>query len=163
MDAASFSGSTPKLQSLSAWSINPSTGQWSVAPQNNWVLNPTFEADRIAVTTPAGWTASNGSNSSDHRTGNWSWQLAGSASLSQTISALPNGSYTLSVWTKSSATGATLYAKGMSQKSAPIPNGATWAQVTLPEIEVSNGQLEIGVTASAQTVKVDDFVLQGAN
>lgn len=33
----------------------------SGAPENNRVLNPTFEAGRISVTTPVGWSASSGS------------------------------------------------------------------------------------------------------
>jgi hypothetical protein len=41
---------------------------------------------------------------------NWFWRLTGSSSLDRTVT-LPNGTYTLSVWVKSSATGAQLYAK----------------------------------------------------
>jgi hypothetical protein len=159
-----FTGTTPHFQSLSQWTIDASTGTWQAAPGNNWVLNPTFEADRVSVTTPAGWTASNGTNSNDGRTGNWSWQLTGTATLSQTVAALPNGTYTLSVWTKSSAAGATLSIKnsGGGDKSAAIPSSTGWTNVTITGIAATSGHADVAVTASGQTVKVDDFALTGS-
>jgi hypothetical protein len=155
-----FTGTTPHFQSLSQWSINATTGTWSVAPGNNYALNPTFEADRVAVTEPAGWTTSNGSNVSDNRTGNWAWQLAGTASLDQAVS-LPNGAYNLSAWVKSSGAGGQLYAKGFggTDKTVTIGAATAWTQVSIPGIAVSNGTCAIGITTSGQTVTVDDFVL----
>jgi hypothetical protein len=157
----SFAESTPYFHSLSAWTLNATTGTWSVAPENNWALNPTFEADRISVTMPVGWTAANGTNSNDSRTGRWSWQVNGSGSLAQTVADLPNGTYTLSVWTKSSGTGAELYVKnhGGPDQSIAIPAGTSFSKVTLSDVAVSNGRAEIGVTGGGQTVKVDDFTL----
>jgi hypothetical protein len=157
-----FTGATPAFQSLSQWTIDAATGSWHVAPGNNWILNPTFEADRVAVTTPAGWTA-NGTNSNDGHTGNWSWQLAGTATLSQTVSSLPNGTYTLSVWTKSSAAGAMLSVTntGAGDKTVAIPSSTAWTNVTLTSISVTAGHADIGVAASGQAVKVDDFTLIG--
>ena len=155
-----FTGNTPHFQSLSQWSIDVATGTWSVAPGNNYVLNPTFEADRVAVTQPAGWTTSNGSNVSGAHTGNWSWQVTGTGSLDQTIT-LPNGTYTLSAWVKSSAAGGELYAKGFgaTDKTASIGAASAWTQVTIPGIAVSSGTCAVGVTTSGQTVTVDDFVM----
>jgi hypothetical protein len=143
----SFTGMTPRFHSLSAWTINVATGTWAVAPGNNWVMNPTFEADRISVTTPVGWTATSGTNSNTKRTGNWSWQLTGTAALRQTIASLPNGTYTLAVYARSSAAGASLYAKnfGPAEKTVPIPAGNSFASVTLADITVTTGQAEIGV------------------
>ncbi len=157
----SFTDQAPQFHSLSAWSLNATTGAWSVAPENNWVLNPTFEADRISVTTPVGWTTTNGTNSTDGRTGNWSWQLASGGSLSQTVSTLPNGNYTLSIWCKSSAAGAELTVKnyGGAERSAPIPMGTSWTNVTLDGVAVENGQVEVGVTSNGATLTVDDFTL----
>jgi len=155
-----FTGTTPHFQSLSQWSIDAATGTWSVAPGNNYVLNPTFEADRVTVTQPAGWTTSNGSNVSGGHTGNWSWQLTGTSSLDQVIT-LPNGTYTLSAWVKSGAAGGQLYAKGFgaTDKTSSIGASTAWTQVTIPGIAVSNGTCDVGVTTSGQTVTVDDFVL----
>lgn len=156
----SFTGTTPHFHSLSAWTLDVGSGTWAAAPSNNWLQNPSFEADRVAVTTATGWAGS-GSNSSDGRTGNWSWQVSGSATLSQVVTGLPDGSYTLSVWIKSSASGATLYAKASAAttKSVVIPSASAWTSVTLSGVVVSGGQLEVGITSSGQTIKADDFTL----
>lgn len=158
----SFNGTTPRFHSLSAWTLDVGTGTWGVAKENNWVLNPTFEADRISVTTPVGWKTTSGANAKDARTGNWSWQLNGNASLSQSVVELPNGTYTLSVWTKSSAAGAELYVSGGgTDKKVAIPAGTSWSNVSLKDIAVTGGKVDVGVTSSGQTVKVDDFTLVG--
>ncbi|WP_433934199.1 family 43 glycosylhydrolase [Sorangium cellulosum] len=161
----SFRGGEPYFHSLSAWTLNATTGRWAVAPENNWVLNPTFEADRITVSTPVGWSASNGSNSQDGHTGRWSWQLNGTASLSQSVADLPNGTYTLEVWAKSNGAGAELYIQnyGGPGKIAPIPESTSWSRVTIGDIAVSDGRAELGVKSSGQTVKVDDFTLIAAS
>lgn len=158
----SFNGTTPRFHSHSAWTLDVSSGAWSVAKENNWVLNPTFEADRISVTNPVGWKVSNGANAKDSRTGNWSWQINGNGSLSQSVVDLPDGTYTLSVWAKSSAAGAELYISGGgADKKAAIPAGTTWSNVMLKDIAITGGKAELGVTSSGQTVKVDDFTLVG--
>jgi hypothetical protein len=157
----SFAGKTPHLQSLSRWSIDAKAGTWTVARGNNYVLNPSFEADRVAMTVPAGWKSTNGSNVQSGHTGRWSWQLAASGSLEQRIAAIPDGTYELSVWVKASATGSQLYANGCggANTAVAIPSGASFANVTLPRIAVSGGQCTVGVTAAGGTVTADDFVL----
>ena len=68
--------------------------------------------------------------------------------------------YTLSVWTKSSAAGATLQIKNAgTDRSVAIPAGTAWTNVTLPGVVVTTGKAEVGVTSTGQTVKLDDFVL----
>lgn len=158
----SFEGRTPRMESLTHWSINAATGTWSVDARNNYVLNPSFEADRIDMTQPAGWTTSSGSNvQTPHGPGRWSWQLTGTSSLSQTISSLPSGTYTLSAWVRAGSAGAQLAARGFggTDKTASIPSSTSWTNVTISGIAVSNGQCQVNVTASGQTVLVDDFVL----
>lgn len=157
----SFDGATPRLQSLTHWSINPATGSWTVGAENNYALNPSFEADRVAMTQPAGWVTTSGTNVQGGHTGRWGWQLAGTSTLGQTIASVPNGTYTLTVWARAASAGAQLYAKGFggTDKTTAIAAGTGWINVTLPGISVSNGRCEIGVTTSGQTVTVDDFVL----
>jgi hypothetical protein len=158
----SFNGTTPRFHSLSAWKLDASSGAWSVAPENNWVLNPTFEADRISVTNAVGWKATSGANAKDSRTGNWSWQINGNGSLSQGVADLPDGTYTLAVWAKSSGAGAELYVSGGADKKVAIPAGMSWSQVMLKDIAITGGKAELGVTSGGQTVKVNDFTLVGA-
>lgn len=42
----SFDGYTPYFNSLNSWNLNAETGEWNVADDNNYVKNPSFEADR---------------------------------------------------------------------------------------------------------------------
>jgi len=156
-----FNGTAPTMQSMSEWTINATTGAWSVGPGNNYVLNPSFEADRVAMTQPAGWTTANGTNVTGGHTGRWSWQLSGTSSLDQSIAGLSNGTYTLSIWAKSSAAGAQLYAKGFggTDKTAAIGAATGWTSLSITGIAVSNGQCNIGVASTGQTVTVDDFTL----
>lgn len=60
----SFAGDKPYFNSLSSWYFNAATGEWYVAPDNNYVKNGSFEADRRKIPSPAkpvqtyllGWT-----------------------------------------------------------------------------------------------------------
>jgi hypothetical protein len=154
-----FNGTAPIMQSLSVWSIDASTGAWSVAPGNNYVLNPSFEADRVTITQPAGWTTTNGTNATGGHSGRWAWQVSGS--LDQPVANLPRGTYTLSAWVKSSGTGGQLYAKGFggTDETLAIGNAAAWTNVSITDIAVSNGTCDVGITSTGATVTVDDFVL----
>jgi hypothetical protein len=173
----SFTGTTPAMQSVSEWSLNAAAGTWIVGPDNNYALNPSFEADRVAMTQPAGWTTTTTSgggitpytNVSGGHTGNWSWQLtdaaAYQATLNQAVTNLPNGTYTLSVWAKSTGgqTTANLYAKGYggSERDAALTKAMTgFTQLSITGIAVTNGTCQIGVTTTAaanQSVTLDDF------
>jgi beta-xylosidase len=42
----SFDGTAPYFNSLGSWNLNARTGAWSVAADNNYVKNGSFEADR---------------------------------------------------------------------------------------------------------------------
>jgi hypothetical protein len=156
-----FTGKTPRMESLSHWSIDAATGVWAVDTHNNYAQNPSFEADRVTMTQPAGWTTSNGTNVQTGHTGRWSWQLTGTSSLSQAIADLPNETYTLSVWVRASAAGAQLYARGFggTDRTTSVASATSWTNLTLPGIQVSNSRCELGVTTSGQTLTVDDFVL----
>lgn len=39
----------PVFNSLSSWQLNPLTAEWRVAPDNNYVMNGSFEADRRII------------------------------------------------------------------------------------------------------------------
>jgi hypothetical protein len=174
----SFNGILPQLQSVSEWSLNAAQGTWTVGSGNNYALNPSFEADRVAMTQPAGWTTSTSttgvtpfSNVSPGYTGRWSWQLSHTASydatIEQTVTGLPSGTYALSAWVKSSGgqSVARMYAKGFGGTEVDRSlnsSMANFTQVTIPGIAVSNGSCQIGVTTNAaanQSVTIDDVSL----
>ncbi|MFB9690531.1 family 43 glycosylhydrolase [Amycolatopsis plumensis] len=168
-----FSGTTPVFHSLSQWTVDAAAGTWAVGRGNNHVLNPSAEADRVAQNDLAGWTISGGTvngNKQGGHTGRWAFAQSSSsaynASRYQNIS-LPNGTYTLSAWVKSSGgqKKATIFAKnfGSSELSASISQAlGSWTKVTVPNIAVTNGSIQVGVFSDANAgnwVNVDDFSL----
>ena len=157
----SFDGTAPVMQSLSEWAIDTATGAWSVGPNNNYVMNPSFEADRVATNPPAGWKTKAGDDVTSTRTGAFAWQLANTASVEQTLTDLPNGTYTLSAWARGTGTG-TLYARdsGDTDASVALTSGSAWSEVTLPGIAVKNGQCLVGAATTTGTVTLDDFTLK---
>ena len=169
----SFNGSTPYFNSVSEFHLNDDTGEWRVGENNNYVLNPTFEADRVSQTTLAGWkfTGTGNSNKKGGHTGNWSAQQydanAYKAQMSQDIS-LPNGTYTLKCWVKS--TGGQKTAKvyvtsaGKEQNAAINSKINDWKEITISNIYVTDGKCQVGVYSDANAgnyVIVDDFTLIG--
>jgi hypothetical protein len=174
----SFNGPKPQFHSVSQFNFDAATGLWSVGPKNNYVLNPSFEADRVAQSRLAGWVNSPDDdeggpnrNSPDAHTGRWSMnQYAESdytANMTQTVKDLPNGTYTLQAWVKSSGSQPTaeIFARnyGGDELDAAINQRlANWTQVTIPHITVTTGQCEIGVHSDANAkdwVEADDFSL----
>ena len=167
-------GNDVKFNSLSEFHLNAQTGEWSVGENNNWILNPSFDADRVSQTTMAGWKNSGdgNSNSKGGRTGNWCMQHWSDkdfkGSLSQNVT-LPNGTYTLKAYAKSSGTinQSYIYVKGYggSDKQATIKDaGSNWKEITIKDIQVTNGKCEVGIYTDAKAgawVKTDDFTLIG--
>lgn len=174
----SFDGTAPVFNSLSEWQLDPAKGSWRVGKGNNYVLNPSFEADRVTQTGVAGWTTSWTNlkgvgpivNVLGGRTGRWAFTLQHGdrtqGSAFQDIT-LPNGSYTLRAWVKSSGGQAVarLYASGHGGKEVarelnrPL---AQWTEVSLPGIAVSSGSVQIGLYAEGeegQSLLVDDVSL----
>lgn len=166
----SFEKGTPLFNSLSQWNINVEKGTWSVGAANNYALNPTFEADRITVSQLTGWkvepVAGDINSTSSRRTGRFGLNLTGSKTVSQSVN-LPNGTYTLSAWVKSSGgqPSSTLFAKGFggADKSASLSAPmAIWTKMSVDGIAVTNGTMVIGVQTNGSTshwINLDDFEL----
>jgi hypothetical protein len=156
----SFDGKTAHFHSLSKWSINAKTGTWAVAHGNNYVLNPSFEADRVSVSVPVGWKSTSGRNLEEGHTGRWSWQLSSNGTLTQQITTIPDGTYTLSVWARATGSGAQLTAKacGDADSTTPIPAGSAFANVKSAPIAIKGGNCTVAVSAGGG-VTIDDFVL----
>ncbi|WP_239004529.1 hypothetical protein [Paenibacillus tepidiphilus] len=41
---------------MSKFNLDAAAGTWSVAAGNNYVMNPSYEADRITLSTLTGWS-----------------------------------------------------------------------------------------------------------
>lgn len=162
-----FENGKPRFRSYSEWKFDAITGEWAVGEGNNWVLNPSFEADRVSQTSLTGWKvspvdASNINSTSQRKTGRWGAYITGAKTLSQTITELPNGTYALSVWVKSSGAGQ-IFAKGFGggDLSTNVSAASDWTKKTITGIKVTNGTMQVGVQSSnGQWLAVDDFELK---
>ena len=167
-------GNDVKFHSLSEWNLDAETGAWTVGAGNNYVLNPTFEADRVSQPALAGWKASgtgNGNRKGGH-TGNWCAQQYGanafSANMSQDIT-LPNGNYTLKFWVRSSGgqKAAKVYVKnygGAEMSVSANKNIGNWTQMSIDNIPVTDGKIQVGFASDGNAgnwLMVDDFTLIG--
>jgi len=157
-----------KGYSLGAWGTDGratvAMDGFLAAPPAPLVNNPGFEYT-AATQTPLGWatTSATGDASADYtETGGHSSQFrlthykatAYQVRTSQTISNLPNGTYTLRAWVQSGGGQRTcqLYAQatgGAPEQSLTLPTATTWTQVQVPGIVVTNGQCEIGLRSDA--------------
>ncbi|HEY4245970.1 MAG TPA: family 43 glycosylhydrolase [Lacunisphaera sp.] len=174
----SFSGSTPTFHSVSKLDLNAAAGTWAVGAGNNYVLNPSYEADRVATSTLAGWvtdgspTAGSYGNDTSPHTGRWNFHHSLNASYAalthQTVTGLPNGTYTLKVWYQSSGGQSTcrFFVRnfGGTEIQANVNTAqATWLQNTVStSIVVTNGQCDVGiysVSPANKWVNVDDWTL----
>lgn len=175
----SFNGTTPVFNSLSQWNLDPATGVWSAGLGNNYVLNPSFEADRVAQRTLAGWTNTTNVTDGDpngnakkgeSHTGNFCMEQRYATDYTATMSqdiTLPNGTYTLSAWVKSSGgqNSAVLAAKnfGGTDLTHSLADAITdWTLVTIPGIVVTNGTCQVAIISDAHAnnwVEVDDISL----
>ena len=175
----SFEGTTPVFQSVNRFTLDAAAGTWRVAPGNNYLLNPSFEADRVPQATLAGWTTDTNAagrkpriNVLDPHTGRWSLRQmpaeSGEALTHQIVTGLPNGAYTLKAWVKSSGGQkvAEIFARGFGGKSIGLSLNqpvATWKDVTVSTaIHVTNGRCDVGVRSVGdgnQWMVIDDLSL----
>ncbi len=173
-----FNGSTPVFHSLSQWNLDEDAGTWSVGAGNNYILNPSVEADRVSQTQLTGWqnwtnlsgANPNGNVSGGAHTGRWSmnqwYSSAYAASMFQNIT-LPNGTYTLKAWVKSSGgqNAARIFVKnfGGTEKTHSINTSMNnWTEISISNIEVTNGNIQVGVLSDGNAnnwVRVDDWSL----
>ena len=166
-----FNGTTPVFNSLSKWDLNATAGTWSVAPGNNYALNPSYEADRISVTSATGWTTTSNSGNSggngNGRTGDYFYHHTGTATTRQTLT-VPNGVYTLKVWHRSAGGQSTcrMFARnyGGAQLSTNLNTAvSSWTQRSISNINVTNGSIEIGIESVGAWVDFDDWELTGGS
>ena len=112
----------------------------------------------------------NSNLSGKHSTGNFVWQQTAdedySARLRQEIDELPDGTYTLKAWVKSSGGQrvCSLYSEsGGEMKSVSLKTPIDdWTEVVISDIEVKDGQCEIGLFSDSEAgnwVQIDDVSL----
>lgn len=129
---------------------------------SNLINNASFEYD-TSTQNPTSWTTwSNGNEDANYtelggyagnyRLSHWK-NSAYQMSTYQTKNGLTNGTYTLKAWVKSSGGFHTsqMYAKnfGGTEKNIALPATNTWTQIIIDNIQVSNGQAEVGFWTDA--------------
>ncbi|MGN0106906.1 MAG: family 43 glycosylhydrolase [Hominilimicola sp.] len=155
----------PYFNDLHQWRLNMQKGTWEIGEGNNYIQNPAFEADRVSVTEPTGWSVydtvggyANSNVSGKIDSGNYVWQQSAeedyTARLSQSVENLPDGEYVLKAWVKSSGGQniCNLYARSNGvEYNAPLKteiNG--WTQVIIKNIAVKDGKCEIGLYSDSE-------------
>ncbi|MFJ8955138.1 family 43 glycosylhydrolase [Streptomyces sp. NPDC102381] len=176
----SASASGPVFHSLSQWKLNVGTGQWAAGRGNNYLLNPEFAADRVAVTQLTGWdtttdddysSASFVANSSPGAGGSRFALTLGSAdvfsgALSQDT-ALPPGSYrfTTVVRTQGGLEYARVRITGAGRESYVLDlNNPTqgWEELSLGRLRLASGHAAVSIEVrgrGGQSVSIDSLSL----
>lgn len=158
------SNGVPTINGHKIWYIDTVTGLWSTSggptptppPGGNLVTNAGFEQSS-PTQTPPGWSTGGSTPSADYtETGgrNGTYRLTHYRSSSftvstyQTITGIPNGTYTLKAWVRSGGgqTSCYMYASnyGGTERKVNIPSNTNWNQITISNIQVTNGQCQIG-------------------
>lgn len=157
----------PYFNNLSQWSFNAETGEWTVGGGNNYAVNPDFEADRWTVANPVGWTVSDNIDGGAQALtelksdkpiyGTYTLKQYSAddyeATVKQTVSDLPDGTYTLRARVKSSGGQniSELYAQTADERYTYSLKSeiGEWTEVVIPNIIVSDGECEIGLYSDA--------------
>ncbi|MEV0272542.1 family 43 glycosylhydrolase [Hamadaea sp. NPDC050747] len=159
-------GSRPQMSSVSQWEFNAVTGEWRVGPQNNYVLNPDFQADRVTVSTLTGWANTGGTvtNVSPGANGSrFALQLgSGSAGVRQQIT-IPAGTYTLSAYAKTAGTisGAEVSVTDAAgaTRTLSIPSSSGWTRRELAGISLAAGTATVTIRTGGGTLTIDGLGL----
>lgn len=199
----SFKGEEPYFNSLSSWNLNEQTGEWTVANDNNYVMNGSFEADRNKIPSRfkpiqdylLGWDTTvilgNKVQNDDDNTPqlnyfntendrktvigekslNISDKVAFKRKVSQVITSTPyvvlkDGLYTLTAKVQNSTGFSKLemytLSKGKTVKYNITGENTSWQTITIPNINVKAGKVEIGFIAEGTAnafCHIDDIVL----
>ena len=170
-------GYTPHFNDLSQWRLDSETGEWTIGDGNNYIANNEFDADRVDVTKLTGWEHSDsvdgtaGGNVKARRFyGNYAAKHSAAvdytATMKQTITDLPDGTYTLraSVMSSGGQNECVLYANTDDKKyTASLKSKMSdWTDVVIKDIVVENGECEVGLYSDALAnnyVRIDDLYL----
>jgi hypothetical protein len=157
-------GARPEFHSLSQWQFNVTTGEWRVGPQNNYILNPDVQADRVITPTVTGWTnftesgpgaivtnVKGGANGSQY-----ALQVGAAQSYAGGVRqriTVPAGTYTLSTFAKTSGTlGAaqvTVTDANGAVRTLTIPAGTAWTRRELAGFPLAAGTATVTVCAAS--------------
>jgi arabinogalactan endo-1,4-beta-galactosidase len=156
-------GATSQVSS-DVYKFTTALDAYTSSSAGNYVSNPGFEADGTGTSSPAGWNTWNQSGSSSYtvttggaHTGtyyaiHWNASAYSCSTYQQTY--VPNGTYTLTAWVKSSGGQSTaqMYTKGYggNEMDYSIKNSiSSWTQITISNINVTCNWIEFGFYSNA--------------
>ena len=169
---------TPYFNDLHQWRLDAQKGTWEIGEGNNYIKNSEFENDRHITNTPTGWETSDNvggyANSNEYgkvSSGNFVWQQKAPedyiADIKQTITGLPDGTYTLTAFVRSSGgqNVASLYAEttdGRVTKSVKTGIDEWTEEIVSDSIKITDGKCTIGLYSDAHAnewVQIDNLRL----
>ncbi|MFJ6671184.1 carbohydrate-binding protein [Actinosynnema sp. NPDC091369] len=155
-------GARPRFHSVSQWQFNATTGEWRVGPNNNYILNPDFQADRITTSTLTGWTNFRESGPSSLVTNvagangsRFAFQVGAGQSFAggarQQIT-VPAGTYRLSLHARTSgslsAAQVIVTDAAGGSRTLTIPASSGWARRELANIPLAAGTATVTIRAA---------------
>ena len=164
-------GDKVKFNSFSEFHLNAKTGEWRVGEKNNYILNPSFNADRVIQSTMAGWKNSGPgiSNIQGGRTGFFCMTQYSDQDFKSTLYQdinLPNGIYTFKGYAKGGGefNEVNFYVKGGAEdKTVSLKSvKGDWKEFTITDIKITNGKCQVGVYTDGKAnawIRADDLSL----
>ncbi|THV36510.1 hypothetical protein FAB82_22015 [Glycomyces buryatensis] len=142
-------GDGPQFHSLSQWEFNATTGEWRVGPENNYILNPDFQADRVEVSELRGWTNTGGSVSNVEGGANGSrFALQVSGGGTQQEIEVPEGSYTLALSARGDGGQLVVTDADGNENVLEVPSSGDWSEHELTDIALPAGAVTVTVESS---------------
>ncbi|WP_205328299.1 family 43 glycosylhydrolase [Glycomyces sp. YM15] len=154
-------GSGIRFHSMSQWQFNATTGEFRVAPGNNYILNPDIQADRIIVSNVVGWTRTGSGGVTNVNGGangsRFALQVNNGSGVRQQMQ-VPAGTYTLGLYTKGSGRVTVTGADG-TVHTLNVPSSSGWTKRELTGIALTAGTATVTVTGGSGNLVADQFSL----
>jgi hypothetical protein len=146
---------------MSQWQFNATTGEFRVAPGNNYILNPDIQADRIIVSNVVGWTRTGSGGVTNVNGGangsRFALQVSNGSGVRQQMQ-VPAGTYTLGLHTKGSGRVTVTGADG-TVHTLNVPSSSSWTKRELTGIALPAGTATVTVTGGSGNLIADQFSL----
>jgi hypothetical protein len=154
-------GTGIRFHSMSQWQFNATTGEFGVAPGNNYILNPDIQADRIIVSNVVGWTRTGSGGVTNVNGGangsRFALQVSNGSGVRQQMQ-VPAGTYTLGLYTKGSGRVTVTGADG-TVHTLNVPSSSGWTKRELTGIALPAGTATVTVTGGSGNLIADQFSL----
>ncbi|THV36464.1 family 43 glycosylhydrolase [Glycomyces buryatensis] len=154
-------GTGIRFHSMSQWQFNATTGEFRVAPGNNYILNPDIQADRIIVSNVVGWTRTGSGGVTNVNGGangsRFALQVSNGSGVRQQMQ-VPSGTYTLGLYTKGSGRVTVTGADGQVH-TLNVPSSSGWSKRELTGITLPAGTATVTVNGGSGNLTADQFSL----